>query len=67
MLYRQQASMVSNKKANLNTAWREAAEQARELQEDLEKKRDVAKEMGATETLKGEDFKRYLYLIYKIY
>ena len=52
--------MVSNKKASLNTAWRESAEQVRELQEDLDKKRDAAREMGATETLKGEDFKRCL-------
>ena len=55
--------MVSNKKAGLNTAWRDAADQARELQEDLGRKREVAKEMGATETLKGEDLKRYLLLL----
>ncbi|KAI6655108.1 Intraflagellar transport protein 81-like [Oopsacas minuta] len=60
MLYRQQASMVSNKKTGLNSSWRDAAEQSRELQEELDKKREMAREMGATETLKGDDFKRYV-------
>ena len=50
--------MVSNKKTGLNTSLRDATDQIRELQEDLERKREMAKELGATETLKGDDFKR---------
>ncbi|KAK3094389.1 hypothetical protein FSP39_001105 [Pinctada imbricata] len=59
-LFKQQAAIISHKKEAALTTFREIRETYNRMQQDIEQKRDMAKEAGGGEVLKGEDFKRYV-------
>ncbi|XP_069105336.1 intraflagellar transport protein 81 homolog isoform X1 [Argopecten irradians] len=59
-LFKQQAAIIAHKKEAAMTLYREIREEYNHTTQELDQKREVVKESGGGEVLKGEDFKRYV-------
>ncbi|XP_052104713.1 intraflagellar transport protein 81 homolog [Mytilus californianus] len=59
-LFRQQASIIAHKKEAAVETYRGLRDEYNHIQQEIEQKRDMIKEQGGGEVLKGEDFKRYV-------
>lgn len=59
-LFKQQAAIIAGKKEGALSNLRDVRDTYHKMSMELEQKRDVAKEAGGGEVLKGEDFKRYV-------
>lgn len=59
-LFRQQASIIAHKKDAAVETYRGVRDEYNHIQQELDQKREMVKEQGGGEVLKGEDFKRYV-------
>ena len=59
-LFRQQASIIAHKKEASFESYRSLRDEYNHIQQVLDQKREMVKEQGGGEVLKGEDFKRYV-------
>ncbi|XP_015273163.1 PREDICTED: intraflagellar transport protein 81 homolog [Gekko japonicus] len=59
-MYRQQASIISRKKAAKAEELQAAKEEMANLERQMRQKSNQAQEMSGTEVLKGDEFKRYV-------
>ncbi|PIK37901.1 putative intraflagellar transport protein [Apostichopus japonicus] len=59
-LFRQQAVIIAGKKETAAEALKEAKDELQQCQQELQEKREAAKNVGSEQILKGDDFKAFV-------
>eukprot|EP00128_Syssomonas_multiformis_P000842 Colp12_sorted_trinity150504_noHs@30998 len=59
-IFRQQASIIARKKESAEEKLREALSECTSLEQQYEKKQEMAKSIDGAQVLKGEEFKKYV-------